>query len=229
MNPAQQLYALAALLLAYPDDAFVEQLPQVDHLAKRLPSRQQARRLASFTHWALAVGPDRLRQDYTDTFDLRRATTLDLTYYEHGDTRDRGQALLALSGRYRLAGIEPGAGQLPDYLPALLAFAAQTDPSLGEAALRSCRPGLEVLRQALASRHSRWAGPVKAVVQTLGPLSADERQRADQLRAAGTPQEAVGGAQFDIARAALPALAARTVRSERLDRQPLRLVQGGVA
>ena len=48
-----------------------------------------------------------LAQAYVETFDLRRRTSLYLTYYLHGDTRKRGMALLHLRRLYRAAGLEP--------------------------------------------------------------------------------------------------------------------------
>ena len=61
---------------------------------------------------------------YVDTFDLHRRRTLHLTYYRHGDTRERGMALTALVDAYRAARVRLVPGELPDFLPALLELAA---------------------------------------------------------------------------------------------------------
>ena len=86
---------------------------------------------------------------YVDTFDLRRRRSLHLTYYRHGDTRERGMALTALVDAYRVAGFRVAPGELPDFLPALLELAAVTPagarpcwPSTGRARAR-CGDDLE--------------------------------------------------------------------------------------
>ena len=48
---------------------------------------------------------DALAARYVETFDLRRRASLYLTYYAHGDTRERGMALLRLKKLYRAAGL----------------------------------------------------------------------------------------------------------------------------
>ena len=50
----------------------------------------------------------RWRAHYVETFDLRRRASLYLTYYAHGDTRERGMALLRLKKLYRAAGLPHG-------------------------------------------------------------------------------------------------------------------------
>ena len=50
---------------------------------------------------------------YVETFDLRRRATLYLTYYAHGDTRERGMALLRLKKLYRAAGLPMDAPSCP--------------------------------------------------------------------------------------------------------------------
>ena len=92
---------------------------------------------------------------YVDTFDLHRRRTLHLTYYRHGDTRERGMALTALVDAYRVAGVRIVPGELPDFLPALLELAAVTP--VGAALLAEHRAALETLRADL----ERQAAPMQ--------------------------------------------------------------------
>ena len=86
---------------------------------------------------------------YVETFDLRRRASLHLTYYAHGDTRERGMALLRLKKLYRAAGLPMEIAELPDHLPVMLAFAALAPRGHGEALLAEHRPAIELLRLSL--------------------------------------------------------------------------------
>jgi nitrate reductase delta subunit len=190
-------YALASLILDYPDEAFFSALPE---LKRAVPAcGKHCRWLDAYLTWAECAGLEEVRAAYTDTFDLRRTTTLDLTFYEFGDTRERGQALLELRQRYRAAGVDPDPAQLPDYLPALLGFAATTEPQHGESALRANRVGLEMLKKGLLARNSPWAPVVAGVAGLLGPMSAEEAERAAKLRENGPPKDLVGIGAFEAA------------------------------
>lgn len=65
-----------------------------------------------------------LAEEYVTRFDLSDATTLHLTAHEHGESRDRGPALLNLAQMFRMTGLLPSGDQLSDYLPQLLEFLA---------------------------------------------------------------------------------------------------------
>ena len=58
------------------------------------------------------------------TFDFDRRASLHLTYHTYGDRRQRGLELVRLKRRYAEAGLPLEGGELPDYLPVLLEFAA---------------------------------------------------------------------------------------------------------
>jgi nitrate reductase delta subunit len=63
-----------------------------------------------------------LQELYVDTFDRGRRTSLNLFEHVHGDSCDRGQAMVDLLSMYREAGLALDTEQLPDYLPAFLEF-----------------------------------------------------------------------------------------------------------
>jgi nitrate reductase molybdenum cofactor assembly chaperone NarJ/NarW len=130
---------------------------------------------------------------YVDVFDLNRKHSLYLSYWTDGDTRRRGEVLTAFKQRYRRSGflVDTG-GELPDYLPMVLEYAAIVDPVDGTALLQEYRSSLELLRLALAERRTPYAGVVAAVCGTLpGPSPAD-RKAVMAMAAAGPPIETVG-------------------------------------
>ncbi|MGH9056408.1 MAG: nitrate reductase molybdenum cofactor assembly chaperone, partial [Acidimicrobiales bacterium] len=127
---------------------------------------------------------------YVETFDLRRGTSLHLTHYSHGDTRERGMALSALAGSYRDAGFRVDPCELPDFLPALLELAAVS--TAGAALLSEQRMALDALQAALAEAHSGYTTVVAAVCDALPGLTKADRDALRRYRAEGPPSEQVG-------------------------------------
>ena len=129
---------------------------------------------------------------YVETFDLRRRASLHLTYYAHGDTRERGMALLRLKKLYRAAGLPMESSELPDHLTVMLAFAALAAPAQGEALLAEHRPAIELLRLSLHDLRSPYAHVLDAIAAGLPALTVAERGEVARLAREGPPDEAVG-------------------------------------
>jgi nitrate reductase delta subunit len=129
---------------------------------------------------------------YVETFDLRRRAGLELTYYAHGDTRERGMALLRLKKLYRAAGLPMDSPQLPDHLTVVLAFAELAPDGMGEALLAEHLPALELLRLSLHDLGSPYAHVLDAIAAALPPLAAGDRSEVARLAREGPPEEAVG-------------------------------------
>ena len=55
-------------------------------------------------------------------FDRSRTLSLNLFEHIHGESRDRGGAMVSLIETYREGGFEPATSELPDHLPVLLEF-----------------------------------------------------------------------------------------------------------
>jgi nitrate reductase delta subunit len=185
-------YKLLSVLLRYPDAALVEARDELREAIEALPDTATRRSLVEFGRYLDGGGADELAQAYVETFDLHRHTSLYLTYYVHGDTRKRGMALLRLKRLYAAAGLEPATGELPDYLPLMLEFAALAPDGLGETLLREHRPSLELLRRDLDDAGSPYAALLEALTSTLPRLSPVERERIRKLAAEGPPSEQVG-------------------------------------
>jgi nitrate reductase delta subunit len=129
---------------------------------------------------------------FVETFDLRRRAALELTYYAHGDTRERGMALLRLKKLYRAAGLPMESPELPDHLTVMLAFAALAGTGQGEALLAEHRPAIELLRLSLHDLESPYAHVLDAIAAQLPPLSLSDRAEVARLAREGPPEEAVG-------------------------------------
>lgn len=177
-------WALLSLLLRYPDERVIEAASDVGALP-RGPVRDALERFV--TGWT----GDRAAM-YVETFDLRRRATLELTYYAHGDTRERGMALVRLKKLYRLAGLPMDSAELPDHLAVMLAFAALAPDDYGERLLAQHRPAIELLRLSLHDLQSPYAHVLDALASLLPKLTVSERAEVARLAREGPPDEAVG-------------------------------------
>ncbi len=187
----------ASLLLAYPDEQRDERLDTVDTLLTHIEGT--ARELLARTLAALrATDPLAAATDYVETFDMRRRSTMYLTYWTAGDTRNRGREMLAFANVYRDAGVEPPRSEAPDHLPVVLEFAAAVDPDAGRRLLTENRVPIDVLQQALMQAQSPYAHTIAALCETLPPVTDQELQRARRLAESGPPAEAVGLQPFTL-------------------------------
>jgi nitrate reductase delta subunit len=199
MNPAERAVAAraASLLLRYPDTEVLGILPTVRAALAELPARV-ADPLSTVAAQLAAGEPRELAATYVETFDFRRRCCLYLTYYTHGDTRARGQALVAVSAVYRRAGLAVAGGELPDYLPAVLDLAA-TAGEPGWRLLDDHRVGLDLLAAALERDGSVYRHAVGGVLALLPPARPADVATAGRIAAAGPPAELVGLDPFPTA------------------------------
>jgi nitrate reductase delta subunit len=187
-------YKLASVLLQYPTIAVFDGIGILEDEAAAA-RRPAAVPFGRFLGWLRATPPAEVAQHYVATFDLRRRCALYLTYYRYGDTRKRGMAMLAFKAAYRAAGFEPvgvgeAGGELPDYLPLVLDFAA-LDPR-GERLLRAHRADLELLLRALRGASSPYADVIEAVCAQLPALRHRDHALVKRFWEAGPPAEEVG-------------------------------------
>ncbi|HLI32618.1 MAG TPA: nitrate reductase molybdenum cofactor assembly chaperone [Solirubrobacteraceae bacterium] len=185
-------YKLSSLALQYPDDELLALRQELLDSAAALGRSPAALRLGSFTGWWSQEPRLALRQHYVETFDMSKRCSLYLTYYTAGERRDRGLALVRLRKLYRAAGLPMASGELPDYLPVMLEFAAAAPAHYGEVPLREHRAALELLRAALGERSTPYAHVLDALCATLGEPSALQRAKAALLAEQGPPLELVG-------------------------------------
>lgn len=186
-------WQLCSLLLDYPDETLVERLPLMREATAGLPP-ELAEPLGRFLDHVDTSSLGALQEDYVETFDVTRKCALHLTYFLHGDTRNRGVALVQFKQLFREHGVElsDNDAELPDHLAVVLEFGATVAPDAAWKVLNDHRVGIELLRRALLKRESPWADVVQAVRATLPQLKGDDNQALARLIAQGPPQETVG-------------------------------------
>jgi nitrate reductase delta subunit len=189
---ARIVWQAASLVLGYPDDEVVSREGLIRAaLTDAAPARADDF-VPLWDFWATTPAAT-LQNHYVEIFDLSRRHTLYLSYYTDGDTRRRGETLMTIKQRYRRSGfLVDTHGELPDYLPLVLEYAARVDPRDGAELLQDFRRSLELLRLALIDKGTPYAGVVAAVCATLPGPSPRDRQAVMAMAAAGPPTETVG-------------------------------------
>ncbi|MBM3528974.1 MAG: nitrate reductase molybdenum cofactor assembly chaperone [Alphaproteobacteria bacterium] len=105
-----------------------------------------------------------LQERYVLLFDRTRSLSLHLFEHVHGESRDRGQAMIDLKSQYENAGLEIGATELPDFLPLFLEFVATRPPAEAWEMLGQPVHILQALAERLRKRHSAYEAVLRALV-----------------------------------------------------------------
>jgi nitrate reductase delta subunit len=180
----------ASVLLRYPDAEVLPTVPAVRAALAELPGPVAGPLDRVAAH--LAAGhPRELAATYVETFDFRRRCCLYLTYYTHGDTRARGQALVEFAAAYRSAGVALDGGELPDHLPAVLELAAVAGAP-GWRLLGRHRVGLDLLAAGLERDRSVYHHAIAGVRALLPAPGRGDLAAAGRLAGSGPPAELVG-------------------------------------
>ncbi len=171
-----------ALLLGYPGEELRAMLPAladaIDDEAA-LPAARRAE-LRAFIAEMQRADPIDLEARYVELFDRGRATSLHLFEHVHGDSRDRGPAMIDLAQTYEKSGLLLGAHELPDHLCVVLEFASTQPPALARSFLGEMTHILNAIFSALRKRESRYASLLAAVLELAGhkaeavPVADDE-------------------------------------------------------
>ena len=126
-----------------------------------------------------------LQGRYVDLFDRTRSLSLHLFEHVHGESRERGQAMIDLRAAYLDQGLLMTAEELPDYLPAFLEFASVLP--LRDASQMLAQPAhvLVALHERLAKRGTPYAAVMRAVVEIAG--ARIDEQALEDLRSRPDP------------------------------------------
>lgn len=169
-------YKILGALLSYPTPELQQAANELTPmLAKdvRLPvARREAleRLIAEISQGDLVDVQSR----YVDLFDRSRSFSLHLFEHVHGESRDRGQAMVSLLERYRQAGFDIAARELPDYLPLFLEFLSLRSAEEAQALLAEPVHILAALGERLRKRESAYAAIFDALVTLAqAPLNSD--------------------------------------------------------
>ena len=167
---ASRSLRVLARLLSYPDAALrgdLADMRQALVAENAIPTSRLAELDALMAQLASA---DALAQeaDYVEVFDRGRATSLHLFEHVHGDSRDRGPAMIDLAQTYEKAGLFLGPDEMPDYLPVVLEFVSTQPPKEARAFLSEMAHIFNAIFNALQQRNSPYASLLGALLELSG-------------------------------------------------------------
>lgn len=178
LNPT--LKALGALL-TYPDETLVAAIPELRAVLEDSRSEDSRSvptdlrpRLRSLLDSLASTDPFDLQEAYVNLFDTGRSTSLHLFEHVHGESKDRGQAMVDLKAHYEALGLTLVPEELPDYLPAFLEFCSLLEPAEAADFLASTAPILEALGQRLSDRGSLYAAVFPVLLALAAPGSTKD-------------------------------------------------------
>ena len=157
-------------LLSYPGAELRSHLPEMRD-ALRTERAISAGRLAELDVLMDALAsadPLDAEAAYVQLFDRGRATSLHLFEHVHGDSRDRGPAMIDLAQTYDRAGLCLAPGELPDFLPVVLEFVSTQPPPEARAFLGEISHIFNALFSALRERQSAYASVIGALLELAG-------------------------------------------------------------
>ena len=159
------LKALSALL-AYPTGELADAIPEIRAVLEA-EGALAATDLQALEPLLSGLGSEDvydLQERYIQLFDRTRSLSLHLFEHVHGESRDRGQAMVDLKAVYEAAGFEIDGTELPDFVPLFLEYCSLRPEA--EARLLLAEPAhvLTALGERLRKRNSPYAAVFEALV-----------------------------------------------------------------
>jgi nitrate reductase delta subunit len=169
----QVLKALSALL-CYPEAPLREAVGEICLLLSADPALDEASitALGPLTKALATEDLFDLQAAYVDLFDRGRRLSLHLFEHVHGESRDRGQAMVDLAQVYERGGLLLADGELPDYLPTFLEFASTRPDGEALSLLGEIAPILTSMHAGTAARAPDYAAVFAALLHIAGHKAA---------------------------------------------------------
>ncbi|EKT60344.1 nitrate reductase molybdenum cofactor assembly chaperone [Providencia sneebia] len=161
-------------LLDYPTEELWQhgdELIEAIEQANELPIKR-AVQLVMFVREYLNEDLLDMQAQYCELFDRGRATSLLLFEHVHGESRDRGQAMVDLMAQYNQQGLQIDCHELPDHLPIYLEYLTVLSAPQMLEGLNDIAPILALVGERLKQRESRFS----ALFELLLELSRSEIQ-----------------------------------------------------
>jgi nitrate reductase delta subunit len=164
-------YQVLSAMLLYPEPILLDSLDELEAMLADTPAFQASLQpLFSYLRKEDLID---LQQNYVATFDRNPSHSLHLFEHIHGESRDRGQAMVDLMEEYKKHGLEMTGDDLPDYVPLFLEFLSQLETEQAGPMLGDAVHVLAHIGRKLAGNGSPYAG-VFEVLQQLSPVTAEE-------------------------------------------------------
>ncbi|WP_331346655.1 nitrate reductase molybdenum cofactor assembly chaperone [Cellvibrio sp. UBA7661] len=190
-----KLLTVLSLLMDYPEDNSEELLAVLRIGVQLMDAPPQAKQqihhhLDQFLKYYATTSLLDLQSNYDGLFERGRALSLHLFEHIHGESRDRGQAMVDLQQQYHTAGLDIGVKELPDYLPLYLEFLSTQGEENARIGLEEVAPILSVLACRLEKRNNPYAGLFHCLILLSGvDVNLDElHAQLEQEKRDDTPE-----------------------------------------
>lgn len=171
-----------SLILSYPTGELQKAMPEIGAVLASDTRLTAAARRALRPLVEELSGRDiyDLQEQYVMLFDRSRTLSLNLFEHVHGESRDRGGAMVSLVETYRDGGFDPMTSELPDHLPVLLEFLATRPFVEVQETLADAAHIFQALSERLVRRESVYAAVFASLLQLSG-AKADKAAVAELL------------------------------------------------
>jgi nitrate reductase delta subunit len=160
------LKALSALL-TYPSPELIRAVPEIRETisAEGLLSRSALAALDPLLDTLATEEVYALQEVYVQLFDRSRSHSLNLFEHVHGQSRDRGQAMVDLKTVYEAGGFEIDSSELPDYVPMFLEYCSLRPEAEARQLLSEPAHIFAAIDERLAGKNSAYAAVFAALVE----------------------------------------------------------------
>ena len=179
---ASKSLRVLARLLDYPDAELrsnLTALREALHGERALPPQRLAELDALIESLAHAASLD-VEAAYVELFDRGRSTSLHLFEHVHGDSRERGPAMIDLAQTYEKVGMFLADGEMPDFLPVVLEFTSTQPPREAREFLAEMAHIFNAIFSALQQRGSAYACVLGALLELAGEKAQAVEIAADE-------------------------------------------------
>ncbi len=159
-------FKVLSVLLNYPTAELQQAIPEMRMVleAEKLLPRTEARALSRLIDEFETGELYDLQERYVLLFDRTRSLSLHMFEHVHGESRDRGQAMVDLQAMYLEKGLEPGSSELPDFLPLFLEFLSMLPRAKAYDLLGQPAHILAAIAERLRKRQSAYEAAFRALV-----------------------------------------------------------------
>jgi nitrate reductase delta subunit len=161
-------FRVLSALLSYPTPDFKEEATQAERILRTdgILTGAHLENVCGLLQRLQSTPQLDAESAYIEAFDRGKSTSLYLFEHIHGESRDRGQAMVRLLMRYRMHGLDLDTKELPDFLPLFLEFLSTCRPDTARKYLSEV---IDIV-DGLASRLQQRGAPYAAVLEAIGSI-----------------------------------------------------------
>ena len=178
-----KILIIISRLLDYPTTELYQHGPAIVNLIKEDDFLDESSKIAllGFANQRFSNELLDWQSEYDGSFERGRSLSLLLYEHIHGESRDRGQAMVDLLKQYKAAGLEISIKELPDYIPLFLEFISTQGKDNAQGWLQDIAPVIALLAVRLEQRKCNYSA-LFASLMTLSNTTVDLAELRAQVQ-----------------------------------------------